>query len=180
MKILLLAVVLFSSLQVYAADVRSANWGMTLKEVKMSERTAFLDSSTKDSLNYMLKWNSFSTQLSYYFNAQGKLNRIVFFINEKRTKNDEYFTDFTKLFKALKTEFGDNMISTFVWNKSADMTKYKSYTDETKKNLAGLYAGDGTLVNKWDKTRTEIWQMLSFEKNGRCSHFVRYISKTIK
>jgi len=143
-----------------SGDFRNAKWGMTKDEVKASEKLS-LSEEQPEVVTYVGELGGKPAIIGYVFNAEGRLMRAGYLVDNYDIPPKEYVAAFEKAKKDMGVRLGKTSAEGMEWASGVQ--------DETDPEKFGEAACAGRLqyAASWINDRTAINLMLNGEE-GHC------------
>lgn len=128
-------------------DFRKSNWGMSLEEIKASEKTTVHEEKT-DYLSYVTPMGASTLKTEFFF-VDNKLAKIESHINQKVDDFSYYLTLYNQLLKIYTKKLGEPK-TTQQWSHVDLMDEY----DRPNRWIVALEEGHVGLVSEFNTNRT--------------------------
>lgn len=145
--ILLFAGLLFSQI-LFAQAFRNVNWGASMEEVKVSEKTK-PDQESEESLLYRVQLAGKEVLLIYNFLPEHGLYSSGYFFNEEHTNKNGFIDDYQEVKSLLIKKYGEPISDRVIW--SNDLFK-----DDPQDYGRAVSIGHLKYVSTWTVERTNI------------------------
>lgn len=170
-KSAILAIALVTtSITSFAYDFRKADWGMSLKDVKASEKEK-VHSQEDTYVIYKTSVAGLDTMFAYYFTESGKFYRAMYIFTESHTNKNKFINDYDSIVKLLTEKYGAPKTSESYWNNDLYQGDY------SKKGFA-VSLGHHSRHDIWDIGTATIYASLTGD-NYEISHQVIYESEAL-
>ena len=166
-KMTLLIVWSLATLSAHAADFRSADWGMTMAEVKNLHQGEIPANQRKAMVNYEGKLAGLDVLIFYRFDELGRLYQAGYEANAAHSDRNNYVTDYNHLNKLLRQRYPESGQPLQVWN---------NQLFENKPDNWGRAVALGHLTYQWSyETGTnQITHELHNDKRRHIIHTLHY------
>lgn len=166
-KMTLLIAWSLASLSAHAADFRSADWGMTMTEVKNLHQGEIPANQRKTMVNYEGKLAGLDVLIFYRFDELGRLYQAGYEGNSAHSDNNNYVTDYNHLNRLLRQRYPESEQPVQVWN---------NRLFEDKPDHWGRAVASGHLTYQWSHATgtSRITHELRNDKRRRIIHILSY------
>jgi hypothetical protein len=164
-SLLVVAVLLGWSLSVLAADFRGASWGMTVDQVKKTEKI-HLDSEENSQLVYSTVISGQPTLVTYYF-SNGSLSSASYRFTKDHRLTEEYVDDYKSLQSQLEKKYGAPTSN----NRYCDDAFYSEYPERWG---TAVVVGKMRFLSVWNGTRLTVTHGMRALPGGTVEHDVEY------
>jgi len=148
-------------------DFRSVSWGMTIEEVKQSEKLELLHEGDADLLYSSEYVAGLPATIIYRFQNQ-KLVQGSYTFDALHSNANDYIDDYNNIKEALTKLYGNPLVDEQVW-------KDDLFKDDPSSYGLAVSAGQLLYATQWETETTAIVLGLSGD-NYEISHFLFYTS----
>jgi len=165
MKFLLFLSLLFFSTVSHSDDFRNTYWGMSIDQVKKTEKGEILKESD-DKITFVETVVNYPALLVYKF-AENKLIWGSYGFKQVNDTDDEYLEDFINFNAVLSTKYG----------KSKNLDKWTNKDSKFKENpVSAVKEGDLIMWRSWETPTTDI-KLIMYGYGGIFNLDTYYFSK---
>ena len=165
MKYLLLLFLVFTSTSAIAADFRNADWGMSIEDVKKTEKGEIIRES-KDKITYVETVVNYPALVVFQFNDD-QLIWGSYGFKQVNDSDDEYLEDFINFNTVISNKYGEGTVHDRWTNKDS----------EFKDNpAAAVREGDLVMWRSWETPSTVI-KLIMYGYGGKFNLDTYYFSK---
>lgn len=149
----------------YSADFRNTDWGMSMEQVRKTEKGEILKEAV-DKITYVETVVNYPALLVYKFND----NRLIwgsYGFKQVNDKDDEYLEDFINFNSVLSSKYG----------KAKNLDKWTNNDSGFKDNpAAAVKEGDLVMWRSWE-TPTTVIKLIMYGYGGNFNLDTYYFSK---
>ena len=168
--VIILFIVIMGSV-LNAQDFRKANWGMSKKQVKETEKIKDIYSEKEDVIVYISTLAGYKCMIGYIF-TKNKLARAKYSFLEEHTNKNDYILDYDKILELLKKKYGKTLEENDYWKNDLFKDKYSDWG-------TAISIGHYLKYAKWEDEKTNVTTLLNGE-NYDISHVIEYSSKNLR
>jgi len=151
-------------------NFRKTRWGMSLEEVKNSERLKKL-SETEDNLMYQTTVMGRKVLVIYLF-VHNRLARTMYALAETHINPNDFITDYKRFKEILTKKYGASKRDKMIW-------KDDLFKEDPSKWGVAISMGHLMYIALWDLPDTEI-DIFLLGKNFKTNCVITYTSKLLK
>ena len=151
----------------HAADFRSADWGMTMNEVKNLHQGEIPANQRKAMVNYEGKLAGLDVLIFYRFDELGGLYQAGYEANAAHSDTNTYVAEYNHLNKLLRKRYPESGAPLQIWS---------NRLFENKPDNWGRAVASGHLTYQWsyETGKNRITHELRNDKRRRIIHILRY------
>jgi hypothetical protein len=151
----------------HAADFRSADWGMTMTEVKNLHQGEIPANQRKAMVNFEGKLAGLDVLIFYRFDESGRLYQAGYEANAVHSDTNQYVAEYDHLNKLLRKRYPESGEPSQIWS---------NRLFENKPDHWGRAIASGHLTYQWsyETDTSRISHELGNDKRRRITHILRY------